>query len=281
MKNEQIVIVGGGYGGLQVALKLAKKGCQVTLVDQRAWHLRKVKLFKAAVGEAELKAPFSKLEEHGIQFVQAKVTSINYEAKQIILTGAKLKTLSYDRLVLAVGAPLRQADEAQGGVSLTNIEQAQQLKEHMQHCLKKAAQTNHRQAQDKLLSMVVVGGGISGIETATELAAWLRSERSKHNIDPTVGTVHLVSSTPRLLPQAPISVSRKLSKQIVQVGVQMHLGNKALHHQDDVLTLENGTTIPAATCVWTLGMGSPIQSSHHGEFHTMSVAKSLSIHSIV
>lgn len=254
MKNEHIVIIGGGYGGLQAALKLAESHAKVTLIDQRPWHLRKVKLFKAVVGSVELKVPFVRLEKRGVQFLQANVTAIDHEAKQITLESTDVETLHYDRLVLAVGAQLRQAEEAQGGVSLSSINQVQQLKQQLHNCLEQAARTNNRQAQDQLLSIAVVGGGISGIETAAELAEWLRSEIWKRNLDPSAGAVHLVSSTPRLLSQAPTSVSHKLHKQLERIGVRLHLGNKALRHRDNALTLDDGSFIPVATCVWTLGI---------------------------
>lgn len=254
MKNEHVVIIGGGYGGLQVALKLAKSTAKVILIDQKPWHLRKVKLFKAAVGSTELKVPFSKLEEHGIHFMQAKVMNIDPKTKQLTLENTNVKSMHYDRLVLAVGAPLKQAEEAQGGLSLSSLDQAQQLKQQLQTCLAKAARMNNRKVQEKLLSIAVVGGGISGIETAAELKAWLQNELSKHRMDPSLGTVHLVSSSPRLLSQAPLSVSRKLHKQLERIGVHIHLNNKALTHQNDALKLEDGSVIPVTTCIWTLGM---------------------------
>lgn len=254
MKKEHIVIIGGGYGGLQTALKLVKDHAKVTLIDQQPWHFRKVKLFKATVGTEELKIPFSKVEKYGVRFLQANVSAIDPKTKRIDLVNAEVESLYFDRLVLAVGAQLKQVDQAQGGLSLSSLEQVLQLKQQLKHCLDLAVLTSNHHAQRKLLSIAVVGGGISGIETAAELASWLRSEVSKRSLDLSACSVHLVSSTPRLLLQAPISVSHKLHRQLERIGVQLHLGSKALHHRDDRLTLDNGTFIPAATCVWTLGM---------------------------
>lgn len=260
--THRIVILGGGYGGLQTALKLAESSRnqgkvkpEVLLIDQHGFHLKKVLLFKGALDETPLKASFERLEQLGITFRQARVVGIDPHARILKLAGLPEEELHYDQLVLAIGSKLTEASPELGGISLSGPEQATRIKHQLHKQLVLASSCDDMDRLDTMLSVAIIGGGLSGIETAAEIASWLRKEKERRGIRPEMGQVHLIHTKKRLLMEAPSRVSRKLESQLVgKLGIHIHHSARAERFADEHVLLQDRRQVPAATCVWTLGM---------------------------
>lgn len=144
--NETILILGGGYGGALAAARLAKRGIPVTLVDTRPALVERIRLHQVAAGDEVAPIPYSRLFRGlPVEFVQARVTSIDRERKRVQTTDGEL---AYDKLVYALGSESVTPEHA---VSVANP---------------LAVRAKLREAKH----VVIVGGGLTGIEVASEIA---------------------------------------------------------------------------------------------------------------
>jgi len=144
--KENILILGGGYGGALAAARLAKRGIPVTLVDTRAAMVERIRLHQVAAGDDIAPIPYSRLFRGlPVELVQARVTAIDREKKRVQTTGGEL---AYDQLVYALGSESVTPEHA---VSVGNP---------------LAVRAKLRDAKH----VVIVGGGLTGIEVASEIA---------------------------------------------------------------------------------------------------------------
>ncbi|GKV55211.1 hypothetical protein NCCP2222_11580 [Sporosarcina sp. NCCP-2222] len=258
------VIVGGGYAGIHavtsirkyVGTKLTKQALRIILIDKNPYHLRKVLLFKPAIGEEEITIPLNKLFPEGVEIVQATVTSIEAENKRIHFQDnlSKEHCLGYDILVLAVGSSIRKPDQAQGGIALSDIESAREIRTKWRANLYKAKSEKDMALRSELLTIAVAGAGISGMETSAELAHYIRSDAKTIGIDPSDVKIVLLNSHPRLFQEGPAKVGRALEQALVQRGVTVKHENKALKEEGGRVTLSTGETLSVGLCIWTLGL---------------------------
>ncbi|MEA2464818.1 MAG: hypothetical protein QOJ98_2565 [Acidobacteriota bacterium] len=144
--NETILIFGGGYGGALAAARLAKRGIPVTLVDTRAAMVERIRLHQVVAGDDVAPIPYSRLFRGlPVEFVQARVTSIDGEQKRVQTTDGEL---AYDKLVYALGSESVTPEHA---VSVADPLSARAKLRDAKH-------------------VVIVGGGLTGIEVASEIA---------------------------------------------------------------------------------------------------------------
>lgn len=186
MNELTCVIIGGGHAGLHAfkAIKDKTRGMangrriRFVLFDKQPGHVRKVLLFRPAVSGEEIVVPWTRWSSEGIEFVQGAVTSIDSAEKQIRYTDGEGNEARahYDLLVVAVGSIVRRPDPAQGGIALTDPQAAADIRERWLANLQKAARETSPEERKRLLTGVVAGAGISGIETSAELALAMREE---------------------------------------------------------------------------------------------------------
>ncbi|NEN81602.1 NAD(P)/FAD-dependent oxidoreductase [Paenibacillus elgii] len=262
MESKTIVVVGGGYAGLNAVRALqkqyahAKQKVRLILVDKEPYHLRKVLLFKAAVGEPELRVPFSCYFGDEVTCITAALTSVNASRRTIQVTYPDGTTgaLLYDRLILALGSIVVSPTPEQGGIPLTSVAAAEQIRNELKRKVEQARLEREPSQQKSLLSVAVVGGGITGMEASAEIAYWLKREAEQGGLDPRLAEVHLVHSGKRLMDNAPAVVGRKAESRLGRVGVNVRYGVRGTKHADGVLHLSDGSKLLAGVCVWTLGL---------------------------
>ncbi|HYC90356.1 MAG TPA: FAD-dependent oxidoreductase [Thermoanaerobaculia bacterium] len=179
MKNERIVILGGGYGGASAAARIARRGIPVTLIDARDAMVERIRLHQVAAGEEIPPIPYARLFRNlPVSFIRARVTSIDRERK--LVNGS----IPYDKLVYALGSmnasfePVRNARSvAVIGGGLTGIETASEIAER------------HPEMKVTLYDANTIGHGLSA-KAQRHLRAWLE----EHGI--AVIEHHRVSETP-------------------------------------------------------------------------------------
>lgn len=204
MNELTCVIIGGGHAGLHAfkAIKDKTRGMangrriRFVLFDKQPGHVRKVLLFRPAVSGEEIVVPWTRWSSEGIEFVQGAVTSIDSAEKQIRYTDGEGNEARahYDLLVVAVGSIVRRPDPAQGGIALTDPQAAADIRERWLANLQKAARETSPEERKRLLTGVVAGAGISGIETSAELALAMREEASALGLNPSDISVYLLNA---------------------------------------------------------------------------------------
>lgn len=264
MNELTCVIIGGGHAGLHAfkAIKDKTRGMangrriRFVLFDKQPGHVRKVLLFRPAVSGEEIVVPWTRWSSEGIEFVQGAVTSIDSAEKQIRYTDGEGNEARahYDLLVVAVGSIVRRPDPVQGGIALTDPQAAADIRERWLANLQKAARETSPEERKRLLTGVVAGAGISGIETSAELALAMREEASALGLNPSDISVYLLNAQERLFPEAPKKVSRKLEMTLKECGVTVLHNRKAMREEAGAVTLTNGESLAVGLCVWTIGL---------------------------
>ncbi|OPA79214.1 pyridine nucleotide-disulfide oxidoreductase [Paenibacillus selenitireducens] len=264
MNELTCVIIGGGYAGIN-AVKAIRKSCQgemssrtlrVILIDKNPYHLRKVLLFKLAVGQEDITIPLNQLFPEGVEFVQATVTNIAAKERKVLYrdpAGTEF-AMNYDILVVAAGSVVRQPDPSQGGLALDSQDAARNIRDIWMANLRKAVQTKNAQERQRYMTIAVAGAGISGIETSAELAYVVRAEAEKLGLDPGAVKIYLLNAQDRLFKEGPAKVGMKLERSLADFGVTSLHGCKGLQETEGRLILSNGQTLSVGLCIWTLGL---------------------------
>ncbi|MBG9942651.1 FAD-dependent oxidoreductase [Brevibacillus formosus] len=260
MKEQTCVIVGGGYAGIH-ALKAVRETCKghpirFILIDKEPHHLRKVLLFKPAATKTDISIPLKTLFPEGVEFVQGTVTLIKGKDKTIFFLNknGQEQAFPYDLLILAIGSVIRQPEPEQGGIALTGVEAAEAVRDKWLANMRQAVHEKQPSERERLLTIAVAGAGISGIETAAELAFAMRAEAKNLGIHPDEVRVYLINAQNRLFMEGSAKMGRKLESALTDGGVTILHGQKALHERAGMLTLASGRKLAVGLCVWSLGL---------------------------
>lgn len=257
------VVVGGGYAGIHAltsiqkyVTKSSKQKLRLILIDKNPYHLRKVLLFRPAIGVEEITIPLKELFPEGVEIVQATVKNVEAENKSIHYQDnlSKEHILTYDFLILAVGSSVRKPDPSQGGIALTDIESAREIQKKWRSNLHKAKNEQNPVLRSSLMTIAVAGAGISGIETSAELSYYVRADAKSLGLDPNEVKIVLLNSHHRLFREGPTKVGYVLEQELVKRGVTIKHNCKALKEENGIITLSTGETLPLGLCIWTLGL---------------------------
>lgn len=244
-----VLIVGGGFGGVKAALELADDDrFLVTLLSNRPDFHYYPTLYHTATGGARAQSviPLSRIfEGKPIDVIQAKAATIDRKKKKVITTDRE--SLSYDVLILALGSVPNYfgiKGIAEYSYNITTPDDAQIFKNHLHRQL-----TDNRQPD---LNYVIVGGGPTGIELAGALTGYLREIMQAHGIQDKAVHIDLVEAAPKLVPRMPERMSKAIAKRLSSLGVTLYLDQKVEGQTADALTV-NGKPIQSHTVVWNAG----------------------------
>jgi NADH:ubiquinone reductase (H+-translocating) len=268
----RVVVVGGGFGGLQSALKLARRPFEVTLVDRRNFHLFQPLAYQVATGAltpAEICYPLRRIF-HGrdnVRVLLAEVTDIDLDARRVILrnevSDAPLEPLEYDSLIVSGGAQYSYFghDEWQEDApELKSLEGALTLRRRILSAFEAAELERDPETRAAQLTFAVVGAGPTGVEMAGQIAEIARDLRSDmRNYDPRTETrILLIEAGDRVLAGFPPSLSKRAMHSLDGLGVTSRLQESVVDAGPDQVTVKraDGTTerIPARTIVWAAGV---------------------------
>ncbi|MFD1176359.1 NAD(P)/FAD-dependent oxidoreductase [Paenibacillus puldeungensis] len=258
-------VVGGGYAGIHAVKaireqfqgeELAERELRLILIDQNPYHLRKVLLFKPAAADEDITVPFSRLFAEGVEVIQGEVSKVRARERQLIYKdmAGQDRELVYDILIFAAGSIVRQPEPRQGGTTLNGLDSAKEIREVWCSNLRKAVYDKRADERSRLMTLVVAGAGISGIETSAELAYHVRADAKVLGIEPNEVRVILVNTHNRLFPEGPDKVGRRLEHALTERGVEVIHSCRVQEEKEGLVRLSNGQTLPAGLCVWTLGL---------------------------
>ena len=257
----RVVIVGGGFGGLACARKLAGEPLDVTLVDSRDYHLFTPLLYQVAVAllnPADIAYPFRSVLRgaRNVRFHQATVAEVDLERK-VLRTGAG-RELPYDYLVLATGSTsdyFGNATFAETTLGMKTLAQAQRLRNHVLACLEHAAQATDDEERRAYLTFVVVGGGPTGVEYAGALGELRKLVHREYPEFPASEfRIVVVEGAARLLPAFPEKLGGYAQKILERRGVEVKTGVVLTAAGPESASLSNGEDVATRTVVWSAGV---------------------------
>ncbi|MBE7219144.1 MAG: FAD-dependent oxidoreductase [Caulobacteraceae bacterium] len=276
---ERIVVVGGGAGGLELAIRLARataapRRARVTLVDRRPTHVWKPRLHEIATGllvpSEEAAGYAEQAQAHGFDFVLGEVTGIDPARREVAVAavepppndpiadrrgGAILpqRTLAYDTAVLAVGSTVNDFGTPGVGEHAYTLDDPDGAERLHRALLAQAARV--KAGLQDTLKVVIVGAGTTGVELAAELRdAAGRLAQYRSLLHQGQLQVTLVEAAGRPLPQSPESVSDYARSMLGEHGVAMRFGVEASAVEADAVRLADGTRLPADIAVWASGV---------------------------
>lgn len=250
MKKQNVLIVGGGFGGVKAALELSEdRRFKITLISDRDSFRYYPTLYHTATGGLKRQStiPLSELfADRTIDFVQGEAVMIDRQTKTISLKDKRKYT--YDTLILGLGVVTNYfgiPGMQEFSFSIKSIEEAVRFKNHVHDQLtKNGAPDPH---------YVIVGAGPTGIELAGALPQYIREVMAKHDIRHRAVHVDLIEAAPRLLPRMPKDTSRMIARRLRRLGVKIYTGQAVQGLSADSLTV-NGKPIRSHTVIWTAGV---------------------------
>lgn len=262
----QIVIVGGGFGGLMAAKGLARADADVIVIDRRNHHLFQPLLYQvatAALSPAQIAQPIRTILKH-----QANARVMLDEVTGIDLAGHRLQTahlgaVPYDYLILATGASHAYFghDEWQAAApGLKSLEDATAIRRRILSAFEQAEVTPSVEERRALLTFCVVGGGPTGVEMAGAIAELAHRTLlgEFRNIDPAEAAIVLIEAGPRVLSAMPPALSQKAAHALERLGVTLRLETAVTDCNAEGVAVKDGF-IPSRTIIWAAGVkASPV-----------------------
>lgn len=267
MKNEavsggpvRVVVIGGGFGGLEFARTLSDPKFAVTLIDRRNHHLFQPLLYQVAtagLSAPEIAQPIRSLLRHqeNVTVLMEEAQAFDLAAKKVTLNG---QILEYDYLVLAMGARtgyFGHNEWEEHAPGLKSLEDATQIRSKVLRAYERAEVIRDTAEHQRLMTTVVVGGGPTGVEMAGALAELSRkvlAEDFRH-IRPEEARVILIEAGPRLLSMFPESLSAYAAERLKKMGVEVRLSTTVKHIGPALVQLEGGD-IQAENIIWAAGV---------------------------
>ena len=274
VKNQsphQVVIIGGGFGGLYAAKALRHAPVNVTLVDKRNFHLFQPLLYQVATGTlspADISSPLSSIlsRSRNTKVLLGEVVDINPKEQKVILQNEEL---AYDSLIVATGVSHHYfGNDIWETVApgLKTVEDALLMRRRIFMAFEAAEKETDPEKRRAWLTFVVVGGGPTGVELAGAIAelAYSTLKQDFRNINTADTQILLLEGLDRILPPYAPELSAQAEVSLQRLGVTVQTKTMVTNIADDIVTTRQGdcvVQIPAKTVLWAAG----VKASSMGE----------------
>jgi NADH dehydrogenase len=268
--RHRVVVVGGGFGGLQAALKLSRGPVTLTLVDRRNFHLFQPLAYQVATGAlsaGEICYPLRTIfrRQGNVRVLMAEVTGFDLAHRRVDLKPVGHESgssISYDTLIVSGGSQYSyfgHDDWRAAAPELKSLEGALELRRRILTAFEAAEVEPDAARRAAWLTFVIVGGGPTGVEMAGQIGEIARDTRRDYRaIDSRRARILIVEATDRLLNTFPPSLSAKAVRSLERLGVTPRLGETAVEIDDQAVKIQNeqGAVehIPARTTIWAAGV---------------------------
>ena len=259
---KRVVIVGGGFAGINLIKKLEKdERFQITLVDKNNYHFFPPLIYQVATAFIEpsnISYPFRRMFQNktNLRFHMGSLTNINVAGNTIETdTG----NIIYDYLVLAVGTETNyfgMENVKKHALPMKTIDDALNLRNHILLNMEQAVRATDIEEKERLLNIVIAGGGPTGVEVAGMLAEMGRNIASKEypEIVDLQSHIHLIDAGPVLLAPMSKKSQEEATKVLKKLGVKIQLNTAVKDYQDGEVILANGQSIPTNVLIWASGV---------------------------
>ncbi|MEO6183394.1 MAG: FAD-dependent oxidoreductase, partial [Verrucomicrobiota bacterium] len=259
METKNIVVLGAGFGGLTFCQNFTSPSARITLVDRQNHHLFQPLLYQVAsagLSAPDIAQPIRSIlaDKPNVTVLMENVVDINLKEKHVNL---ETKQLDYDYLVLALGGATSyfgHAEWEQFAPGLKTLDDALRIRREILFAFEKAETDAAKREQ--LLTIVVVGGGPTGVELAGAFAE-LRSHvlaRDFDHIDPTKARIILIEASPRVLSHLSEHLSESTQEQLDKLGVEVRLNTRVQNISSKCVELVGGEMIHAENIIWAAGV---------------------------
>ena len=260
MKQQRVLILGGGFAGLACAKEFPEDRFAVTLVDRWNHHLFQPLLYQVATGGlamTDIAQPLRSIlsDFKNVTTLMDEVQRIDLDARQVHL---KEQVLDYDYLVIALGAKtgyFGHNEWAAHTLGLKSLDDAMKIRKQVLLAFEQAECSNDPQTTARLLTMVIVGGGPTGVEMAGSLAELAQQvlKEDFRRIDPSQAKIHLIEAGPKLLATFPGGLPDYACKHLEYLGVTVHL-NTSVKEVGAGYVITGDQRIDTDTVIWAAGV---------------------------
>jgi NADH:ubiquinone reductase (H+-translocating) len=268
----RVVVVGGGFGGLQAISKFRRAPVDVTLVDRRNFHLFQPLTYQVATGAlspGEIAYPLRAIfKRYGnVRVLMAEVADLNLEAREVQLRPVAgipaPAVLPYDSVIVAGGSNYSYFGHEEWSThagEVKSLESALTVRSRLLSAFEAAEVEQDTDRRAAWLTFVVVGGGPTGVEMAGQIGELARDtlRNDFRTIDPRTARILLVEALDRVLTTFPPSLSAKAGRSLEKLGVTVLTSRTVVGIDRDSVTIEGGAgeaeRIPSRTVIWAAGV---------------------------
>jgi NADH dehydrogenase len=269
-----VVIVGGGFGGLTAARALRRSDVDVTLIDRNNHHTFQPLLYQVAtatLNPSDITAPIRHVlrSQRNATVVLAEVESIDVANRHLTVDEGegRIRTVDYDYLVLAAGARHSYFGHDQwewNAPGLKTIDDALEIRRRFLLALERAELVDDEKEREQYLTIVVVGGGPTGVELAGLIPDVLRGiRRDFRRSDPSRARIVLIEGGPRLLAAFPEEISERALSDLRELGVDVRL-NSVVTRVEPTVACIGDNCIPTRTILWAAGNAASVLGTSLG-----------------
>lgn len=258
---KRVVIVGGGFAGLELVNRLKNSNYQIVLIDKNNYHEFLPLIYQvgtAGLESSSIAFPFRKLfhNRKNFYFRLAVVRAINYDKKVIQTSIGKL---SYDYLVLAGGTQTNYFGNERiqkYSIPMKNMEDALGLRNTLLANFERALTCATEEERKDLLNVVIIGGGATGVEVAGAIAEMKRFVFPKDYPDANIQDLNitLIEGSGHLLASMSDKASENAKKYLTKMGVNIRLNTRLKDYDGNIAFLESGEQVRTRTLIWVSGV---------------------------
>jgi NADH:ubiquinone reductase (H+-translocating) len=263
----RVVIIGGGFGGIEVIKGLRKYKAQVVLFDKHNHHTFQPLLYQVATSGLEtnsIVAPFRKMfgAYSDFYFRLGEVKRINPQENSI---ETSIGSIKYDYLVIATGAVTNfygLSEVEKNASSMKNIVDATKLRNKIIRHMEYALLTEDQEVMNSLMDFVIVGGGPTGVELSGALTELKKNVFPKDykELDMRAMDIHLIEASPRLLNGMSKQAGEKALQFLTEMGVKVHLNTAVKSYDGYEIHLSTGEKLISKSLIWAAGVkGNPVE----------------------
>ena len=256
----EIVIIGGGFGGLSFLKAARKTRNNFTLIDKTNHHLFQPLLYQVAtavLSPADITVPIRNLfkNDKNVNVILDEVVDINKHNNSLLLKSGN--QINYDKLLISVGSSYSYFGNdhwSNHSHGLKNLNDALDIRDNILKAFEKAENEKNPEFKLSYLNFVIIGGGPTGVELAGSIAelAYKNIKNEYRNFNTNDINVNLVEAGPDILPDYSKDLSNKASKYLKKLGVTLRLNEKVMDIEDNKVTTEK-ETYKTNNIIWAAG----------------------------
>lgn len=259
--KRRVVVLGAGFGGLTFAQSFVHPDAEIVLVDRTNHHLFQPLLYQVAtagLSAPEIAAPVRSVFRNrpDVTVLMDEVRAIDLSRKHVHLGHADVP---YDALVLALGGQTSYFGHPEWEAlapGLKTLDDAARIRREVLLAFEQAETEENLDRRRELTTLVIIGGGPTGVELAGAFAELTRTvlARDFRRMDPTQARVVLIEASPRVLSHLPPELGDSATQQLRDLGVEVHLNRKVRDLRRGEVELDDGECIRAANILWSAGV---------------------------